>query len=174
MGLVGTVDIGSSVVADYRYRLLWVAGSDRYWFAIRAANENGWGELSNVEVMTAMHTTVPDRPRQLTPSQNGISTFELRWLPPIFDGGQTLLVFHIEVSAGNEESWTLVSSVDERTARIDEPTALFGDGVSYSCCVDALTRGCSYKFRVNAQNGKGEGAWSEPSMPLLVTPSDRP
>ncbi|KJH43663.1 fibronectin type III domain protein [Dictyocaulus viviparus] len=83
---------------------------------------------------------------------------DLKWTPPLDDGGAPIDEYLIEMRAGSGE-WVPATKVPS-----DQLTAVVGD----------LKQGQTYQFRVKALNKAGESRPSDPSKAMIAKPRNLP
>ena len=90
--------------------------------------------------------------------------------PPLRDGGERLMIYHVECQEVGTEHWRevgapLVPMVDKGNGRFEY--------VNTPCRVDNLEEGKSYIFRVRVENDYGVGQPGPESEEILVTNEDQ-
>ena len=160
---------GGSAITDYYFRLRsgnGVYGKERlladngtitgllngrpYDFQVRAKNSVGKGAWSDEAKGTP--STMPDKPTGVTATA-GNGRVTLTYSAPTNNGGATILGYRYQKKT-ETENWP------------QEGTWL---GTTTTGVVEGLNNGTAYRFRVQAVNIAGQGAWSA-STPL-VTPT---
>ncbi|MCY4648255.1 MAG: fibronectin type III domain-containing protein [Gammaproteobacteria bacterium] len=122
-------------------------GSRRF-YRVRAINDEGFGDWSNVASATTV-ADAPDAPTGLSATPpggpGGRTQLVLRWTRPTSDGGSPITGYRIRVSETGVTWRVLVASTE---------TA----GTTYTHI--GLTPGATWYYRVAAINVQGAGAWS--------------
>jgi fibronectin type 3 domain-containing protein len=114
-----------------------------YYYAVQAFNDLGDSLLS--EIQSTMPQGVPDAPTDLT-AESGDGVVTLTWTPPVMDGGDPIIGYHIYRAVG-VGSLTHLIQVNETT---------FVD--------TGVANGETYTYRVAAVNGIGEGLTGESAV----------
>ena len=133
-----------------------------YRFKVRAWNNDGHSEASDQSDSITIPSTTPSKPTQVSVSAGNASA-SLSWTAGS-DGGGRLHEWQYSQKAdeGNYGGWIRIC----RTS--DEPEC--PNRTSHT--VTSLTNGTSYKFKIRAVNGIGNGGESDESA--SVTPSTTP
>jgi acid phosphatase type 7 len=132
------------------------AGST-FSYRIRAFNEDGFSEWSNVAVATTPVPVPPFSPTDLVTTALSKTSIELSWVD----------------NAGNESGYTVERSTDG-VQWISLAPALPADSVAFTNA--GLDAGTAYSYRVRATNADGESAWSNvaSATTLPLTPPAAP
>ena len=170
VGASGSSTIASSISDLYPGR--------RYQFRVRAVNVQGASEFSepSLEFETALRP--PSTPLQVKWASVSEHTVELKWLPPMSDGGAPVISYVVESQEHLDSEW-LASSID--SLALSQTLATSGwhahsakaeaEWIARCSChadlcsavVTGLFPATTYRFRVAAHNGEAIGAPSEPS-----------
>ncbi|MDQ1686221.1 MAG: large repetitive protein, partial [Frankiaceae bacterium] len=128
-----------------------------YVFDVAARNLVGQGAFSAAS-NAVVPATVPGVPTSVTgsPADGQVS---LIWTGPSSDGGVAITGYDVEWSGDNGTTWS-------------SPLASAQASTATTAIVTGLTNGTAYLFRVDAINGVGSSAWSDPSA--AVTPAAVP
>ena len=127
-------------------------GTQRY-YQVRAVNNTGEGSWSTVRNATTP-PAVPGAP-ELRAEPNGQNAIDVRWDPPIDDGGADITGYELHWSAdGAENSY----------ARLTSPSA---SARSYTH--SGLQPGDTRYYRILARNRAGPGEFSEPAIATTLT-----
>ena len=140
---------------------------------IQASNINGWGDLSEVNVVGALIQT---RPKQMAPPTRGSSTntgsLQVFWTALVGDqtGGAPIDSYNLQWDQGtNAQSWYDLTGDGVNFPYSTATTGVFSTGVF---------AGTTYKMRIRAHNVNGWGDFSTiliikatgiPGMPLPPT-----
>ena len=115
-----------------------------YWYRVRAGNDQGYSQWSNVDSATTMDIPVPDGPFGLQAKATGPASIQLSWIMP---SPSTAESFEIELSVtGDPGSFSRVSPDAEADAR--------------TIVVDQLQPDTEYFFRIRAVNRSGPSPYS--------------
>ena len=140
--------------------------STDYWFRVRGENGGAAGQntafmtlaWSDLQVRT-MGATAPFAVQSLTASERTKDGFKVSWAEPVFNGGEQISNFVIEVSTDNGSTW--------RSAKATESTSL-----SYR--VGGAAPGTTYLVRVAATNKIGTGDYATTTITTLATVAKEP
>ena len=140
--------------------------STDYWFRVRGENGGAAGQntafmtlaWSDLQVRT-MGATAPFAVQSLTASERTKDGFKVSWTEPVFNGGEQISNFVIEVSTDNGSTW--------RSAKATESTSL-----SYR--VGGAAPGTTYLVRVAATNKIGTGDYATTTITTLATVAKEP
>ena len=128
----------------------------KYRFRIRAVNSVGPskpGELSS-PVVAKDPWQVPGPPLDLEVEDWDQKHVDLKWKPPLSDGGAMIMRYLVECKDKFSTDWL--------SCHITE------DGVCKANVEDIIKEGKTYEFRVKAVNKAGEGLPSQPCKPVTV------
>ena len=161
----------SSAISD-------VDAGKRYRFRVRAVNAQGAGEYSEPSLEFEAPVRPPSAPLQVKWASVSEHTVELKWLPPMFDGGAPVISYIVESQEHVDSEW-LAGSIDSlslsqtltnsgwhtRSAKAEAEwiARCSSNGEFCSAVVTGLFPATTYRFRSIAHNGKEVGAPSEPS-----------
>ena len=129
-----------------------------YHFRVAAINSAGQGPFTNPE--SAMPVSKPLPPEEVFASPRDTKA-EVRWYPPLSDGGSPLISYKVEVATDPDPvtgNWAPATGCTLVAANTDP----------LECVATGLTNGGSYYFRVIATNAEGDSEASFPSE--AVTP----
>ena len=131
----------------------------QYKFRVRAENMHGLSEpLESAKPITAKNQfDTPDAPGQPQILDYGPTFAQLKWTPPLSDGGRPIQGYLVEKREKNQTDWTTVNMMNP------------SPGTEFT--VNNLIEGRSYEFRVIAVNEGGKGKPSKPSA--MMTARDR-
>ncbi len=104
-----------------------------YQYAISARNEAGEGEKTYVYNATPLAPPLPPNVIALEPSENAV---DIRWTPPLCDGGRDIIEYRIYRSINNGPSTYLASTDGDASHYLDLNIAPLTD---YYYCVEAVT-----------------------------------
>ena len=105
-------------------------------------------DLSKLDVGPAV--TVPGAPTGLTAEATSTTSATLQWTAPASDGGAEITGYRVDYSTDGGDY------------------VEYGSAASTAKDVSDLMPGASYQFRVAAVNSAGVGAFSQPSVPLVM------
>lgn len=127
----------------------------QYKFRVRAENMHGISEpLESSKAITAKNQfDTPDAPGQPQILDYGPSFAQIKWTPPLSDGGRPIEGYIVEKREKNQTEWTTVNS---------NPTP----GTEFT--INNLSENHSYEFRVIAVNAGGKGKPSKPSATVVA------
>ena len=111
-------------------------------YRVRAINQAGAGDPSNVDNATTEAASVPDAPTGLSATASGRTRIDLSWTAPSNNGGASITGYRIQVSPNGTSNWT--DLVANKT------------GTSHSHM--NLDPGTTRHYRVYAINSVGESA----------------
>ena len=135
-----TLAVNIGTATNYVLRRGVVPGTT-YHFRVRAENEDGSGDPSDVAITTAGTPGVVTNLRAIA---SGATQVDLSWTAPSNNGGAAITGYRIEVSPdGTDESWSELEDDTESTS------------ASYSH--SGLTAGTTRHYRVYAINSRGLG-----------------
>ena len=133
-----------SMVEDHGLSTTYTHGGldpgDERRYRVRALNEAGTGEASNVAV-AATDPVVPDPPAGLDAKADGPHRIDLAWRAPEYDGGAEITGYRIHVLADGESDWRVL---EENTRTAETRYAHTG--------LDPATEN---RYRVSAVNAAG-------------------
>lgn len=137
-------------------------------FKVKALNQVGWSDVSNVNTVVALMEDVPRKPL-LPPSRNDLLTSDLLlqvdWqaLSSPEDGGALVLSYHLQYDdASGGSSW-----VDLTGLASDEIVFAFG-------VTSSIQAGIIYSFRYRARNAHGWGPFSDTLKLISARRTDTP
>lgn len=102
-------------------------------------------------------------PPKMSIADPGINAFRISWRP----GGSTILSYRSQTEAMAGDCIKYVETFDENNRR----KVVAVDELQFH--ISGLCSDIPYEFRVCGVNDVGEGAWSEPSLPLVLPNPDR-
>ena len=145
-------DINSIGANSSPYTITGLEDGTTYNIEIRAVNKNGYGEKTISPDITPI--ALPSAPSisSITTASNQVT---ITYSAPNDIGGSIIEYYVLTYSSNNFVDFITVSPVSTNPITI------------YS-----LTNGLTYKFKIQAKNGKGIGAESEPFEIPLPSPSD--
>jgi hypothetical protein len=123
-----------------------------YQFTVTASNQAGTGEAS-ASSATAVPSTVPGLPTDLTASIGSDGQPVLTWTAPNETGGDPIGSYQITGYTGSNSTSVGVVACDQITVT--------------SCSMSGLTAGTAYSFKVQARNGSGLSSASLLSDPII-------
>ena len=128
----------------------------KYWYRAWATSNNGNGIAAVTSTAASISTTVPAAPTLSTPTA-GNGKVSLSWTAPTDTGGASIASYkaqYAKKTSGTFGSWTDVSGCTAETGTSCEHTGLTKDDI--------------YKYKVQAKNSVGGGAWSTESGEITV------
>ena len=152
-----------SSITDTTKAITGLNNSTNYFWRVKAKNESGWGNYSQVNYFTTV-PSVPEAPIINFPLNGMVYTLTplLNWEP-----SPPELIFRIQISADDIFSSIILDSANIQTAFMEVPPGILFDGANYS-------------WRINATNAGGTSPWSyvgnfRPFIlypPILLSPSN--
>ncbi|XP_077994335.1 myomesin-2-like [Glandiceps talaboti] len=130
-----------------------------YQFRVAAKNAAGVGKYSvSDDIKTKALYGLPSAPIKPAVTDFTKNTATITWSEPESDGGSAITKYLIQSLENITNQWKTVTSVSYTELRL---------------FVDGLIEGCTYQFRVAAQNMTVVGEFSEPSNPIVTRPSHK-
>ena len=134
---------------DQDYRVEGLTPDTTLRFRVRAFNNSGVGEPSNIVTATTLEEReegVPGAPTRLTAKADGQTAIDLEWTAPSDTGSSAVTGYRIEVSSNAGSTW---SNLTANTGSTDTSARHRG-----------LQPGTTRHYRVSAINSAGTGATS--------------
>jgi FtsP/CotA-like multicopper oxidase with cupredoxin domain len=161
-GSTWTTAISPSAAMTARtYTVTGLTNGTAYVFRVVAANGNGAGPWSATSPAYAPRVTPPGAPTGVTGVSATNTSISLSWTPPADNGGASVAVYAVRISADNGLSWL---------GPVKYTYTPVGNPVATTLTWTGLTPSTPYRFQVSAYNSAGWGTWSAPSPSLTTIP----
>ncbi|CAN8010311.1 unnamed protein product, partial [Ixodes pacificus] len=128
-----------------------------YKFRVKAVNPEGVSEPLETEQGTLAKNPFdePGKPGKPTVTDWDKDHMDLKWNPPVKDGGAPIEKYIVEKKEKDSPVWTKAAVVDGKTCEARVPDLIPGE---------------AYEFRVRAVNAAGPGEPSEATKPKVAKP----
>ncbi|CDS41841.2 expressed conserved protein [Echinococcus multilocularis] len=135
-----------------------LAEGNSYLFRVSAVSSLGTGEPLEADAETIAKNPYdePEAPGKPEIVDHDKDRIDLRWEPPVFDGGAPIIGYHVERKEPKSNRWVKITLKPV-------PETEYTDG--------SVTAGRDYEYRVIAVNKAGPSPPSEPSAVVTAKPS---